>query len=119
MSSQQPVPADLAREARDLVEQVNHAVLDAPEALTAPRIHETTRALMQLVERLPQTFEQLADVLELRAREGAIRMDTAEDPDAAARAAAEDLRAAAAEAHQLARHLTQPAGALFSMAHHD
>lgn len=117
MSSAQPAPADLARKARDLVEELNRAVVDGSHTLTAPRVHETARALMELVDRLPQAFQQLADVLELRADQGAIRMDTGEDPDGVARATAEDLRVAGSEAHQLPDRLAKPARALFSMAH--
>jgi hypothetical protein len=118
-SSKQPVPSDLAYRARDLIEEINRAVLDHPEAMTAPRIHDTVRALMSLTERLPQTFEQLAAVLEIRAREGVIRMDTAEAPATAARSAAQELRTAGEEAGQLAHRLAKPAAALFSMGHRD
>lgn len=91
-SPKQPVPADPAYQACGPVEEVNRAVLVHPEVMTAPRIQDTVRALMSLTERLPQTFEQLAGVLEIRAREGVIRMDS---------------------------QLAKPAAALFSMGHRD
>ncbi|MFC1405669.1 MULTISPECIES: hypothetical protein [Streptacidiphilus] len=51
--------AELAVTARDLIEQLNRDVLDDAGTLTAPNIHDTTRVLMSLVDRLPQAFEQL------------------------------------------------------------
>jgi len=44
-------------------------------------------------------------------------MDTGEDPEVATVMVAEDLRAAGADAQQLADHLAKPAGTLLSMAH--
>jgi len=109
--------ADLALAARDLIEQINCDVLDEPGKMTAPRIHETTRALMSLMDRLPQAFDQLATVLEMRAKDGAIVMDTADDPDVAATTTAEELRAAAADAQALAHQLAVPTRTLYSMGH--
>ncbi|WP_405566767.1 hypothetical protein OG317_00585 [Streptomyces sp. NBC_01167] len=101
-----------------MIEELNRAVLDAPDAQTAPWIHDTVRALIQLVDRLPQSFEQLAAVLELRMSENAIRMDSREDSVIAARRVVEELRTASGNAGQLARQLGKPAGTLYSMAHH-
>ena len=55
-------PAQLVRQARDLIEESNRVVLDA-EGLSAPALSETVQALKSLVERLPQAFEQTAYVL--------------------------------------------------------
>ncbi|WP_432190221.1 hypothetical protein [Streptomyces sp. Tue6028] len=120
MSSKRPasVPADLAREARDLIERVSRAIRDDPVELTVPRIHETTRALLQLVELLPLTFEQLANALEVRAKAGAICLDATDDLDAAARAAAADLRVVAGEADELSYLLAKPSTTLWSMSQH-
>ena len=110
-------PAVLAQNARDLVEQLNRQVLDDAGKITAPNVNDTVRALMQLVDRLPQAFEQLATVLEMRAKEGVIGMDTAEDPAVAAFATAEELRSAAADAQALAQYIAVPARTLSSMDH--
>jgi hypothetical protein len=113
----QPVPADLVRRARDLIEEANRAVLDDGASLTAPRIHDTARTLMSLVERLPQALDQLATFVEWRAEQGAIVMDTGQDPAEAAAGVAEDLRVAGAAAQQLAGRLAEPVHVLSAMGH--
>jgi hypothetical protein len=110
-------PAVLAQNARDLVEELNRLVLDEPGKVTAPNINDTLRALTQLVDRLPQAFEQLAAVLEMRAKEGVIGMDTGEDPDVAAGRAAGQLRTVAADAEALVQALAAPARILHHMDH--
>lgn len=119
VQSTSPKPADLAREARDLIERVNRSVLDDPEAFTAPRILATTRALTELTGRLRQAFGRPAAVLEMWAREGVIRMDSLDDPDVAVPPVAEDLRSAAAAAQDLADLLARPSEILWSMSHQD
>ena len=110
-------PAVLAQNARDMVEQLNHLVLNEAATITAPNINDTVRPLMQLADRLEQAFEQLAAVLEMRAKEGAIGMDTDEDPDDAVAAVAEALRAAAGDVQGLAQSLAVPARTLSAMDH--
>lgn len=113
----QPVPADLGRQARDLIEEANRAVLDDGASMTAPRIHNTARALMSLAERLPQALDQLATVIQWRAEQGVVQMDTDQDPAEAAAAVAEDLRVAGAAAQLLADRLAEPVHVLSAMGH--
>jgi hypothetical protein len=107
-------PAKLARQARDLIEQLNCVVLDDARALSAPVLSETTQVLKQLVERLPQAFEQTADVLEMLAKQDKVVVD-GQDPKAAVAEVAAELRAAGASSERLAKDLANPASALFLM----
>ncbi|BBG20739.1 hypothetical protein RVR_P1125 (plasmid) [Actinacidiphila reveromycinica] len=107
-------PAKLARQARDLIEQLNHVVLNDARALSAPVLSETVQVLKQLVERLPQAFEQTADVLEMLAEQDKVVVD-GQDPKAAVAEVAAELRAAGAGSQQLAKELANPASALFLM----
>ncbi|MFJ6354816.1 hypothetical protein ACIQKB_35835 [Streptomyces sp. NPDC092046] len=107
-------PAKLARRARDLIEEFNRVLLDDANDLSAPALSEATQALKSLVERLPQAFEQTADVLELLAANDRITMEHC-DPVAEVVEAATELRAVAADSEQLAKSLANPASALFLM----
>ncbi|MFI9630482.1 hypothetical protein [Streptomyces sp. NPDC052042] len=107
-------PAKLARQARDLIEDLNHVVLDDARTLSAPQLPETIQALKQLVERLPQAFEQTADVLELLAKNGKVTIEQGDvNTEVATTTAA--LRTVAADSEQLGKSLANPASALFLM----
>jgi len=108
-------PAKLARQARDLIEEFNHVVLNDAKDLSAPALSEATQALKQLVERLPQAFEQTADVLEMLAAKDKIAMEQGIDPKSEAATTAAELRTVAAGSEQLAKDLSNPASALFLM----
>lgn len=72
--------------------------------------------LKQLVDRLPQAFEQTADVLEMLAAKDKIAMEQGRDSKAEAATTAAELRTAAAGSEQMAKDLADPASALFSWA---
>ncbi|MGJ5899393.1 hypothetical protein ACSCBZ_46760 [Streptomyces niveiscabiei] len=108
-------PAELARQARDLIEELNHVVLDDASALSAPALSETTQVLKQLVEQLPQAFDQTASVLEMLAKRGKVVVDGDQDPKVAVAEVAAELRAVAISSEQLAKDLADPASALFLM----
>ncbi|MFI9588342.1 hypothetical protein ACIHCQ_42685 [Streptomyces sp. NPDC052236] len=107
-------PAKLVRQARDLIEEFNRVVLDDAKDLSAP-LSEATQALKSLVDRLPQAFEQTADVLEMLAANDKITMEQGRDPKAEVVTTAGELRAVAADSEQLAKSLSHPASALFLM----
>ncbi|MFK4070430.1 hypothetical protein [Streptomyces sp. NPDC029674] len=107
-------PATLVRQARDLIEEFNRAVLDDRNDLSAPALSEATQALKSLVERLPQAFEQTADVLELLAKNNKVTVEQGDPKEEVATTAAE-LRTVAAGSKQLAKSLANPASALFLM----
>ncbi|MFJ3762952.1 hypothetical protein [Streptomyces sp. NPDC090080] len=107
-------PARLVRQARDLIEEVNRAMLDGPVP-SAPELSETVQALKSLIERLPQAFDQSAATLTGLAANDKIVMDTGEDPAAAAAEAAAGLRAVSANTEQLAKELGTPASVMFHM----
>ncbi|MFD7924206.1 hypothetical protein ACFV3R_34010 [Streptomyces sp. NPDC059740] len=67
-----------------------------------------------MVERLPQAFEQTADVLELLAKSGKVTVERGEVKSEVATTAAE-LRTVAADSEQLGKSLANPASALFLM----
>ena len=79
MTTRKPDPAKTAREAAEAIRQLNHDTLNAKE-MTAPEIHDTVRALVGLVDRLPQTFEQLAGHLSKQHDAGQTRMEDGRDP---------------------------------------
>ncbi|MEU9197731.1 hypothetical protein [Streptomyces hundungensis] len=107
-------PAKLARQARDLIEEFNRVVLDDAKDLSAPALSDATQALKSLVDRLPQAFEQTADVLELLAANDKVTMEQG-DPKTEVSTTAAELRAVAADSEQLAKNLSHPASALFMM----
>ncbi|MFD4528449.1 hypothetical protein ACFWP7_31925 [Streptomyces sp. NPDC058470] len=108
-------PAKLARQARDLIEEFNRVVLDDAKDLSAPALSEATQALKSLVDRLPQAFEQTADVLELLAANDRITVEEGGDPKAEVATTAAELRTVAADSEKLAKSLSHPASALFLM----
>lgn len=74
-------PARTAYEAAELIRQLNHETLNGKD-LTAPQIHRTVRNLLDLVDRLPQAFEQLAALLAKQQTDGKIRMEDGSSPAA-------------------------------------
>lgn len=108
-------PAKLARQARDLIEELNRVVLDDARTLSAPVLSETTQVLKQLIERLPQAFDQTASVLEMLAGQDKVVVDGDQDPKAAVAEVAAEMRAVATSSEQLAKDLANPASALFLM----
>jgi len=108
-------PAKLARQARDLIEEFNRVVLDDAKDLSAPALSEATQALKSLVERLPQAFEQTADVLELLAANDKVTVEQGRAPKDEVATTAAELRTVAADSEQLAKSLANPASALFLM----
>ncbi|MFF5860771.1 hypothetical protein ACFY8B_35135 [Streptomyces sp. NPDC012751] len=108
-------PAKLVRQARDLIEEFNRVVLDDAKDLSAPALSEATQALKSLVDRLPQAFEQTADVLEMLAANDKITMDQGRNPKDEAATTSAELRTVAADSEKLAKSLANPASALFLM----
>ncbi|MFF1545970.1 hypothetical protein [Streptomyces sp. NPDC058291] len=108
-------PAKLARQARDLIEEFNRVVLEDAKDLSAPALSEATQALKSLVERLPQAFEQTADVLELLATNDKVTVEQGHDPKDEVATTAAELRTVAADSEKLAKSLANPASALFLM----
>ncbi|MER7914232.1 hypothetical protein [Streptomyces sp. NPDC096068] len=108
-------PAAMIRQARDLIEGFNHVPLDEARTLSAPALSDAVQALKQLMERLPQAFEQTADVLELLAARGKVVVQPGQDPQEEVDQTAAELREAAVGAEDLARTLANPASALFMM----
>jgi ectoine hydroxylase-related dioxygenase (phytanoyl-CoA dioxygenase family) len=108
-------PAKLVRQARDLIEEFNRVVLDDAKDLSAPALSEATQALKSLVERLPQAFEQTADVLEMLAAGDKVTVEHGRDSKSEVATTATELRGVAADSEQLAKSLANPASALFLM----
>lgn len=79
MTDQQTTtPYAAASTASEAIRRLNHATLNTAE-MTAPEISSTVRALSEMVERLPQTFEQLARHLEKQQAADAVRMEDGRD----------------------------------------
>ncbi|WP_228974753.1 hypothetical protein [Streptomyces sp. DH12] len=107
-------PAQLVRQARDVIEEFNRVVLDDAQELSAPALSESTQVLKSLVERLPQAFEQTADVLELLAKSEKVTVEQGDVKTEVVTTAVE-LRTVAADNEQLGKSLANPASALFLM----
>lgn len=78
MGKRKPEPVKTAREAAEAIRQLNHDTLNIGE-MSAPEISSTVRALIDMVDRLPQTFEQLAGHLEKQQAAGRVRMEDGRD----------------------------------------
>ncbi|MFF4927162.1 hypothetical protein ACFY4B_41930 [Kitasatospora sp. NPDC001261] len=72
-------PYAAARTAAEAIRQLNHDTLNVSE-MTAPEISSAVRSLAEMIDRLPQTFEQLAHHLEKQQKAGAVRMEDGRDP---------------------------------------
>jgi hypothetical protein len=72
-------PYNVATAAAEGVRQLNHLTLNGP-VLSAPEISSIVRALMDLVDRLPQALDQLAGHLEKQQAAGQVRMEGGRDP---------------------------------------
>lgn len=111
-------PRDDAYAAAEAVRQLNHNTLNI-KVMTAPEISSTVRGLLDLVDRLPQAFEQLANHLEKQLADDQVRMEDGRDPEPPVAQAVTGLRRAAALASPVHRvHYGDPAGE-FSSAVHD
>lgn len=71
-------PVETAHEAAELVRRLNHETLNA-DRMSAPEISRAARHLLDLMDRLPQAFEQLADHLDRQQTAGRIRMEDGSD----------------------------------------
>ncbi|MDH6122002.1 CHASE3 domain sensor protein [Kitasatospora sp. GAS204A] len=107
-------PAKAARDAAEAIRKLNHATLN--NAVSAPMVSSITQALLQLVDRLPQTLEQLGQQLKQRQAEDAIRMDTGEKPADAVADVLAALEDALLDLGDLSNALHRAASPLFHMA---
>jgi pantothenate kinase len=71
-------PGKLADQAAEAIRALNHATLN--QQISAPEISRVMQSLATMVDRLPQTFEQLARQLDKRRAQGQIRMEDGRDP---------------------------------------
>lgn len=118
MSRKKSSPWDDAHAAAEAVRQFNHDTLNIA-AMSAPEISSAVRQLQDLVDRLPQAFEQLAHHLERQLAAGKVRMEDGRDPAAPVDQAVSGLRRAAAlVSPQHHTNYGDPAGE-FSSAVHD
>lgn len=109
--------AKVAQEAAEKVRELNHATLNA-KGMSAPEISRTVRHLLDLVERLPQTFEQLRDHLAMQQSVGQVRMEDGRDSTGpVATVVAELARAAALCKAQDADRPGTPSGPLSHALH--
>ena len=74
-----PTPSKTAYDAAELIRQLNHETLNA-KSMSAPEICRAVRNLADLVDRLPQAFEQLAYQLIKQNADGRVLMDDRSDP---------------------------------------
>jgi hypothetical protein len=111
----QPEPRQLAREAAEKIRQLNHATLDPASLPYAGEVSATVLALIELVDRLPQTLDQLkAGLRTVEARDG-IRLDHDGDLTAEVNAAAKGLSDASAALDAVSKALGEASAPLFHM----
>lgn len=105
-------PSTLATRAAEAVRDLNHATQRAKAELTYPGdAYEVVAALKLLTQRLPQSFDQLADFLATLAKTGAVTADDGAPGDHLTRARSA-LDSAALTAHTLSEHLDRAHSAL-------
>lgn len=114
MPKRTATPDEIARQIRDLVEQLNHATLTTD--ITAPRISATVQALLSALQHLPQTLDQLDAALTAQARADNIRMDNGDEPTAAVRTTRVALASTKHRIESATDQLQRAATPLFSMA---
>lgn len=107
-------PAKAARDAAEAIRKLNHATLN--DSVSAPVISSIAQALCGLVDRMPQALEQLGWQLKQRQAEGAIRMDTGENPEVAVVEAEVALEDAVQHLAAVSKSLHLAASPLFHMA---
>ena len=107
-------PEKAATTAAAAIQSLNHITLNGK--ITAPQLSATVQALLGMVRRLDQTFDQLGQQLDGRLREDDISMDTGEDPAAVVPGVREALAESCAAAEVLAAALQKVASPLWQMA---
>jgi hypothetical protein len=107
-------PAKAARDAAETIRKLNHATLN--QQVPAPVLSSTAQALCALVDRLPQTLEQISAQLKQRHAHGEIRMDTGENPAAAVAETTVALEDTVQHLADVSRSLHLAASPLFHMA---
>ncbi|MFD5428504.1 hypothetical protein [Streptomyces sp. NPDC127084] len=76
-------PAELATEAAEALRALNHRTLDSKAYTAPPAVGDTAHGIRTLIERLPQTLDQMNAALLRLDVEKAIRMDDGTDPEVA------------------------------------
>lgn len=109
-----PDPAKAARDAAEAIRKLNHATLN--QQIPAPVLSSAAQALCALVDRLPQALEQIGAQLKQRHAQGAIRMDTGENPAGAVAETTVALEDAVQHLADVSRSLHLAASPLFHMA---
>jgi hypothetical protein len=73
-------PGQLAGDAAEAIRALNHRTLDRKGYSAPPAVGEAAYAIRTLIERLPQSLDQMATALTWFGAEDAIRMDDGTDP---------------------------------------
>lgn len=108
-------PRHIARKAASEIRELNHATLIPNSLPYAGEVSATVLALIDLIDRLPQTLNQLATGLQaVEARDG-IRLDHDGDVRAEVRAAVQGLEDATAALDAVRKALGDASAPLFHM----
>lgn len=110
-----PDPSDLARNASNAIRELNHATIDLASIPYAGEVSRTVLALIELVDRLPQSLDQLADGLRAVEARGGIRLDHDADVHQEVLAALKGLSDANAALGPVSKALGAASAPLFHM----
>lgn len=110
-----PDPCQIAREAVTAIRELNHATLDLTTMPVAGEISTTVIALIDLIDRLPQTLDQLAAGLRDVQQRDQIRLDHDGDLQAEVQAALKGLQDAQEALPAVSKALGEASAPLFHM----
>lgn len=110
-----PEPRTIARDAASLIRDLNHTTIDLASMPYAGEISSTVLALIELVDRLPQTLDQLGDGLRSVEERGQIRLDHDADVHQEVVMALKGLSDAREALGPVSKALNDASGPLFHM----
>ncbi|MFC1403182.1 MULTISPECIES: hypothetical protein [Streptacidiphilus] len=113
MSTSNP-SAKQAQSAASAIREINHETFDQRSLPFPPMISEIVQPLVNMLDRLPQTLEQLAVAVRRHQAAGLIRMDDGTDPEEAAASVVRQLGAASEALQEGSALLHRAASTLFS-----
>lgn len=106
--------AKQAQSAALAIREINHETFDSRSLPFPPMVSEIVQPLVSMLDRLPQTLEQLAVVVRRQQAAGLIRMDDGTDSEEAATSVVRQLGAASEALQEGSQLLHRAASTLFS-----
>ncbi|QHC26403.1 hypothetical protein [Streptomyces sp. GS7] len=104
-----------AADAAAAIREINHGTFGREALPFPPQVSEVAQPLAVMVDRLPQTFDQLSAAVRRHLSAGLIRMDDGTEPDQAAKEVLQHLGDAQDSVRALSDSLHKGAAVLFHM----